>query len=392
MAYHAASRHKAAAPVPRYTVLDAIATGHPPLTRSQAYASDFMQRVTSLPAPIRKRIPAIYERSGIDQRHSCVVDYGKADAADFTFYPPDWSLQPAPTTGQRNALYRESAVPLAEQVARDALARAGRTMDEVTHVVAVTCTGFFAPGLDIELVKRLGLKPSTQRTVIGFMGCYAAFNGLRVAHSFCQSDPNAVVVMVCVELCTLHFQVSETLEQAVINAIFSDGAAAAVLSSRDAAQAEGELAYTASHCVLDDDSMGHMTWAIGDHGFDMGLSPRVPAVLAQQLPTYLDGLLAPHHLTPDDLDFWAIHPGGRAIVDKAQAVLNLSEADLRHSLGVLRDHGNMSSPTILFVLERFLADHHAQRAEGRSGLGSGVAMAFGPGLTLEGCLWQRVAA
>ncbi|GAB5518851.1 MAG: type III polyketide synthase [Rhodothermales bacterium] len=384
------SIHEAAVPVSRYTVLDAIATGHPPLTRSQAYAAEFMQRVTSLPAPIRTRIPAIYERSGIEQRHSCVMDYGEADAADFTFYPPDWSLQPAPTTGQRNALYREAAVPLAEQVARDALAQAGRTMDEVTHVVAVTCTGFFAPGLDIELVKRLGLKPNTQRTVIGFMGCYAAFNGLRVANSFCQSDPNAVVLMVCVELCTLHFQVSETLEQAVINAIFSDGAAAAVLSSRAADAAEGHLAYTASHCLLDEDSMGHMTWAIGDHGFDMGLSPRVPGVLAQQLPTYLDGLLTPHGLTNEDLDFWAIHPGGRAIVDKAQAVLNLSDDQLRHSLGVLRDHGNMSSPTILFVLERFLSEHKARQDAGEAGFKNGMAMAFGPGLTLEGCLWQRV--
>jgi alpha-pyrone synthase len=254
----------------------------------------------------------------------------------------------------------------------------------------VSCTGFFAPGLDIELVKRLGLPAHTKRAVIGFMGCYAAFNALRVAHGFCQAQPGARVLLVCIELCTLHFQVEDTLESAVINAIFSDGAAAAVLASRPASEARGCLAYADNHALLDEDSMADMTWEVGDTGFLMGLSSRVPEVLARNLPAFLDGLLAPHGLSQEAIDFWAIHPGGRAIVEKAQAVLELPPAAVHDSLEVLRLHGNMSSPTILFVLKRFLDRHRTLRGAGKPGFRYGVALAFGPGLTLEGCLVQQV--
>lgn len=371
------------------TVLDTIATGNPPLRKPQSDAAAFMQQVDSLSPQIRKRIPLIYERSGIDTRYSCVEDYGR-DAADFDFFPPSWSLSPAPSTGQRNQKYRDAVLPLAEDVARRALAQAGLGAHDITHVIAVTCTGFFAPGLDIELVKRLGLRPSVQRTVIGFMGCYAAFNALRVAHGFCSGDPNARVLVVCAELCTLHFQVEDTLESAVVNAIFSDGAAAAILSSRTEDEARGHLAYVDNHCLLDDDSMDQMTWEIGDTGFLMGLSPRVPDVISKNLPAYLGELLGRNDLSPGDLDFWAIHPGGRAIVEKAQEVMALPDDDVRDSLDVLREYGNMSSPTILFVLARFLAQHEAQRRNGEPGLSAGVALAFGPGLTIEGALFRRV--
>ena len=372
------------------TVLESIATANPPLRRSQEEAAAFMQRVESLPQPLRNRVASIYQRSAIDYRYSCVPDYGYDDPDDFEFFPSDWSLQPAPSTEQRNQKYREAVLPMAEQAARDALAQSGVSSDAITHVVAVSCTGFFAPGLDIELVKRLGLPSDTQRTFIGFMGCYAAFNALRVAHSFCQSDPEARVLVVCAELCTLHFQTSGTLEEVVVNSLFSDGAAAAVLAARSDAAAQGELAYVDNRSQLDDDSMEAMTWDIGDTGFLMGLSSRVPDVIADHLPAYLDRLLTPHNLTSDDVDFWAIHPGGRAIVEKAQSVIGLDEAAAHDSLEVLRLHGNMSSPTILFVLKRFLDRHRAAQSNGGSALQHGVAMAFGPGLTIEGALFQRV--
>lgn len=376
------------AAAPMHTVLEAIATGHPPLRRSQQHAAAFMQRVEGLAPGLRKRIPQLYDLSAIGYRQSCIEDYDGRDAGDFTFYPPSWTLAPPPSTGARNRKYREAVVPLAEGVAREALARAGRAPEAVTHVVVASCTGFFAPGLDVELVRRLGLAPTTQRTFIGFMGCYAAFNALRVAHSFCQAQPEAVVLVVCAELCTLHFQVEDSLESAVVNALFSDGAAAAVLAAHPAATARGRLVYAASHALLDDDSMDYMTWDIGDTGFLMGLSSRVPDVIAANLPAYLEGLLAPQGLAQGDVGFWAIHPGGRAIVEKAREVLGLPEEAVADSLGVLHDYGNMSSPTILFVMERFLRRHEAARAAGEPGLGTGVAMAFGPGLTLEGCLWR----
>ncbi|MEX1054492.1 MAG: type III polyketide synthase, partial [Rhodothermales bacterium] len=222
------------------TVLRAIATGNPQMRGSQREAAEFMERVTTIPEQIRKRIPAIYERSGIEYRYSCIDDWVR-EVEDFDFFPPNAALQPAPTTARRNQIYREAVIPLATDVSRRVLEEANVEPSSITHVVAVSCTGFFAPGLDIELVKRLGLPADTRRTFIGFMGCYAAFNALRVADGFCRSHPGATVLVVCAELCTLHFQVNGSLESAVVNAIFSDGAAAAVLQGVPDDDTEGDL-------------------------------------------------------------------------------------------------------------------------------------------------------
>lgn len=362
------------------TVIRSIATANPDVRGSQKEAAAFMERVTSIPEGIRKRIPRIYEQSAIDFRYTCIGDYTR-EVDEFEFFPQSPDLKPAPTTSKRNAKYREAAIPLAENVATRALEEAGVRREEVTHVIAVSCTGFFAPGIDIELVKRLGLPAETQRTFIGFMGCYAAFNGLRVAHGFCCSDPNAVVLLVCVELCTLHFQVDDSLGSAVVNALFSDGAAAAVVQSTAENEADGSLAYLDGRTALHEDSMEDMTWEVGDTGFMMGLSSRVPHIIAGELPEYVDRLLGAHDLSRRDVGFWAIHPGGRAIVDRAQEVLELPDEAVHDSLEVLRLHGNMSSPTILFVLKRML---------GRRQKEHGVALAFGPGLTIEGALFRRL--
>lgn len=382
--------HRAAAENNRHTVLEAIATANPPTRGEQRHAAQFMANIETLSDSLRSRIPAIYERSGIDYRYTCIPDYGHLEPSKFEFFPPSWSLKPSPTTQVRNRHYRTSVLPMAEDAAKQVLNEAGMAPDEITHVVAVSCTGFFAPGLDVELVKRLGLPPSTQRTLIGFMGCYAAFNAMRVADSFCRSDPRARVLVVCAELCTLHFQVEDTLESAVVNALFSDGAAAAIFSSRSREEAAGKLAYAASQALLDDDSMGDMTWEIGDAGFLMGLSSRVPGVIARHLPDYIDELSSAVG-GRDKVGFWAIHPGGRAIVEKARDVLDLSPEDVEDSFETLRLHGNMSSPTILFVLKRILDRHNRERRDGEAGYQAGLAMAFGPGLTLEGAAFQAVS-
>lgn len=370
-----------------HTVLESIATGNPSLRRSQEEAADFMSNIETLPDALQSRLPALYRGSSIDERYTCVADYGRDDPEEFTFFPQTWTLEPAPTTEERNEQYRESVIPLAEDVARTALRDADASADEITHVIAVSCTGFFAPGLDVELVKRLELPPTTQRTFIGFMGCYAAFNALRVAHGFCQSDPNARVLIVCAELCTLHFQIDESLESVIVNSLFSDGAAATVVSARSDAEADGRLAYVDGQCHLDDDSMDDMTWAIGDTGFKMGLSSRVPEVVGENLPSYVDHLLSTHDLTREDLDFWAIHPGGRRIVEGAKEALDLDDSEVADSLAILRRYGNMSSPTVLFVLKRIVE----RRAQGDGAPPNrGMAMAFGPGLTIEGALFERV--
>lgn len=365
-----------------YTVLDTIATANPPFKRSQTELAEFMARIEQVPKSVRDRIATIYGHSGIDYRYSCIEDYG-AEAESFSFYPPHWSLLPEPTTGDRNRKYQTCALALAERVAHQALWQADRLPAEITHLIVVSCTGFFAPGLDIHLVQRLGLPASTDRTLIGFMGCNAAFNALKIAHTICQTHAAANVLLVCVELCSLHFQRADTLEKLIINAIFSDGAAAAVLSAQD--DPSGQWVYTDSAGLIAENSLDAMAWDIGDTGFLMQLSPQVPQLIQDNLLRYLEPFLDRHDLTR--LDWWAIHPGGRSILDSVKAKLMLSDAALQDSYDVLRQYGNMSSPTILFILKRWM-DAPPQTSP-VSTPHWGIALGFGPGLSIEGALFQQ---
>jgi predicted naringenin-chalcone synthase len=367
-----------------YTVLESIGTANPPFRLSQSELANFMFQVEGLSTSIRNRISGIYSRSGIDYRYSCLSDYG-SEPDQFQFYPQNWSLQPTPTTAVRNQYYRHSALEIAQRAAQLAIAQSGLRAAEITHLIVVSCTGFSAPGLDIHLIKRLGLSPMTNRTLIGFMGCNAAFNGLKVAHSICQSTAGARVLLVCVELSSLHFQIEDSIESVVINALFGDGAAAAILSSLSPQEAQGKLAYIDGCSLLLENTINLMNWTIGDTGFLMGLSSDVPKVIAEQLPDYLAAFLARHDLEQEALDFWAIHPGGRQIIDGIQAGLGLSIGLVRDSYEVLRQYGNMSSATILFILKRLLEKH-----EGGLGYQNGIALAFGPGLSIEGCLFQQL--
>lgn len=371
-----------------YTVLEAIATANPPHKLTQAEAADFMLKTESLSTAIKKRIPSIYANSGIDYRYSCIPDY-TGDLQTFELYPKNWQLTPLPTSFSRNQLYTIHAQNLALQAAQQAIAEARLIPSDITHIITVSCTGFSAPGIDIHLIQKLGLSKNISRTMIGFMGCHAAFNGLRTAHAICQGDRQAKVLLVCVELCSLHFQVNDSLENTVINAIFGDGAAAAILASHSFSEAEGQLAYTDGCSLLIDDTQELMNWTIGDTGFLMGLSPQVPEVVAKYLPDYLQAFLADHKLTERDLDFWAIHPGGRRIVEKIQSTFALSDRMVADSYEILRRYGNMSSPTILFILKRILEKHQDQPSKS-SQFENGIALAFGPGLAIEGCLIQKV--
>lgn len=372
-----------------YTVLESIATANPAFKVSQAKLAEFMVNVEGVPASLRNRIRQIYARSGIDYRYTCIGDYER-QPKDFDFYPSNWALLPFPTTGARNQKYQSSLLDVAQNAAQQVIWQAGIATDEISHLIVVSCTGFFAPGLDIHLVKCLGLRPTTARTLIGFMGCHAAFNGLKTAHAICQTYPNAKVLLVCAELCTLHFQFGNTLENVAINSLFSDGVAAALLTSCPASEAKGKLAYVDDYCLLDDTSLDYLTWNIGDTGFLMGLSRQVPDVIAQHLPKYIAALLDRNSLTQAEIDFWAIHPGGRRIVETAQAVLSLADQEVYDSYEVLRLYGNMSSATILFILKRLLDRHHLNLIKNGTGYRSGVALAFGPGLSIEGCLFRQV--
>lgn len=332
-----------------------------------AIASDLMR----VEGRRRRAVEALYSGTGIDSRRTVVAEGGRT-----LFF--DNAAERGPTTGERVARYAALAPELAERASHEALRKSGVAAKQVTHVVTVSCTGFIAPGVDVALIERLGLPASVQRTHVGFMGCHGAINGLRVAAAFAESDPGAVVLVCCVELCSLHFQYQPKGGAATANALFGDGAAACVVTSGDGHDAGVRIARFGSTMLADTrDDMG---WVIGDHGFEMSLSARVPTVLQERVGGWVDAWLGERGLGRDDVGSWAVHPGGPRIVEAVRASLGLGEDAVSDSLGVLRTLGNMSSPTILFVIERMLAGGAALPM---------VGLAFGPGLAGEAVLLDR---
>ncbi len=365
--------------------LCAIGTALPPHRLSQTTIADFMIRALALGPDDARRLRALYRATGIDTRYTSLPDYGRAPA-DFTFYPPTADLEPFPTVGQRMAAYRIAAVPLAVAAVRDCLkAFPAVSLASITHLITVSCTGMYAPGLDIDLVSALGLANNVQRTAVNFMGCYAAFNGLKLADALVRADPAARVLVVCVELCTLHFQKQATDDHLLSNALFGDGAAAALVMASPLDVGVPALALEASHCALEPAGQAEMAWHIGDSGFEMTLSSYVPDLIRAGIGQLTENLLRALHLRLADVAHVAIHPGGRRILEVIEQALGLPATANRHAYAVLREYGNMSSATVLFVLRRLLDEltpaNHGERV---------LAFAFGPGLTLESLL-LRVA-
>jgi len=331
---------------------------------------------------LRQRlIHRLYSQSGIHTRYTVVPDFTFSEgASEGVFYDPAEGHYKAPSTKVRNDLYTEASKPLFKEAAQKALAASGFSERDVTHVVTVSCTGFFAPGPDYFLVKDLCLHPSTQRFHVGFMGCYAAFPALKMARAFCHADPEAVVLVVCLELCTLHLQLGDDLDRLLAGSVFADGAAAALVSAREP-RGEGAFEIKGLETTLTPVGEADMAWTVGDEGFDIVLSSYVPDILEANISAALEPLFAAYDLPLDAVQHWGVHPGGRAILDKVQRGLGLVEGALEPSRRVLRDYGNMSSATVLFVLKEIAAEARAGE--------SVCAMAFGPGLTVESGLLQK---
>ncbi|HET9835552.1 MAG TPA: type III polyketide synthase [Rhodanobacteraceae bacterium] len=317
----------------------------------------------------------IYRASGVQRRGSVLLDRDDDVASVEAFYPPRVSADDrGPTTAVRLARYAREAGKLAVRASTSALDGAALQPSRVTHLVTVSCTGLFSPGLDAELIAQLGLPRGVGRLNLGFMGCHGALNGLHAASALARSAPDARVLLCCVELCSLHFCYGWNPQQVVANALFADGAAAAILSPSD--DTGLRLQDTAS--LLTHDSADAMTWRIGDHGFEMGLSLEIPKRIRASLREWLQPWLASHGLAIGDVAHWAIHPGGPEIVQAAIDSLGVPADAGDHSRAVLSEHGNMSSPTVLFILQRM-------RANGIKG--PVVALGFGPGLMFEAALF-----
>ena len=265
-------------------------------------------------------------------------------------------------------VYRREAPELAVQAAR-ALEARGADLATVTHLVITSCTGFYAPGLDIDLIRLLNLRRDVRRTIIGFMGCYAGITGLRHASDMVRADPEARVLMINIELCTLHLQQDAPMDRQVAAMLFSDGCAASLISARP----EGFRleAFTTGLSLEDADKM---SWLVGDQGFAMTLDVEIPDCIRDYLARDLETF---ERAARDPQSLWAIHPGGRAILDAVRTACSLSAEQIAPARKVLADYGNMSSASVLFVFDQLLRTVKLERAL------PGMALAFGPGLTIE---------
>ena len=363
-----------------------LETSVPETHYEQPYACELMQRNVSERDGVKRVLRSIYHNSGIRKRHSVITDFnGSADQP--LFFNPDGTSATSPDTRRRNDIYTREARRHFTDLGRKLLDNTpGIRPVDVTHLVTVSCTGFFAPGPDYFVVRDLGLRSSTERYHIGFMGCYAAFQGLKMAHSFCQNNPDAVVLVLCVELCTLHLQFSDDTDSMISASVFADGGSGALVSARPPAGGSPCLEMRSFHSDLTSEGEGDMAWTIGNQGFEMRLSTYVPEIIRTNIGPALDTILGSAGLTRGDITRWAVHPGGRAILDRVQEALGLDDEQIAASRTILSEYGNMSSATILFVLKELLDGHRGPDPQTVFG------MAFGPGLTIESGLFRLLPA
>jgi alpha-pyrone synthase len=345
---------------------------------SQSQIAELMTETLTLEEPESTRLSALYRATGIDTRYSVLPDYGRKKG-EFEFFPNGDGMEPFPLIGARMRTYEEFAVILALKAIKDCLNPIDIQLTEITHIITVSCTGMYAPGIDIEIVAKLGLNPDIHRTCINFMGCYAAFNALKISDAICKADKKAKVLIVCVELCSLHFLKNKNMDQLVSNAIFGDGAAAVLIQSNPSKGIS--LSLESFYCSLALNGMKDMAWHITDTGFEMTLSSYVPELIKGGIKQLTEKLLKNLKSEHTGIDYYAIHPGGRKILEAIESELSISKEDNRHAYKILKDYGNMSSPTVLFVLNSILKE----LKEGDKGK-SILSFAFGPGLTLESTL------
>ncbi|MGY5871826.1 MAG: type III polyketide synthase [Candidatus Thorarchaeota archaeon] len=362
--------------------LHKIVTTVPEKFYTQEFALEFLLKLAGDSEKKRSFLTRLYKGTHIRKRHSVIDDYDK-DPSEYTFYPKNPQLLPEPSTAQRNDLYIKEAKRLTLKASKQLLDETPEfDKSKITHVITASCTGCVAPGLDFFLVRDLGLNPSIHRTNIGFMGCQGAFPAMKQARDICLAHPDARVLVVNVELCSVHMQQSEELDIVVSNAIFADGISAALVSAHKDDVKGSKYSMEKFATAFASDTENDMAWRIGDHGFLMKLSIYVPKIVQENIKPLMDRLFETSGIKQDEIDIWAIHPGGRSILEKSQEALDITKEDLDSSYKIMYEYGNMSSATIMFVLEDILKDSAKQ--------GKVFAAAFGPGITVETGLMEKI--
>ncbi len=365
--------------------IKAIGVAVPPHKISQSHHYSILENANGLSREQKLRLRKIYSKSGIENRYSVLAEFGNDQFEEHLIFDPS-GLKPLFPISSRMKLFENFAVDLCEKAVLDCL---NKLMEfdnsNITHVVTFSCTGMSAPGLDIQIIDRLNLNKNAERTCINFMGCYAAINALKVANYISIADKNAVVLIVGIELCTLHYNKSNESDQVVANAIFADGAAAAIISFKEIKVKNDLLGLKILNFYSEFEPSGKkdMAWSIGDHGFDLRLSSYVPELLKLNMESFINKLFSKSRLSVADIDFYAIHPGGIKILEACEIALNILPEQNKISYNVLREFGNMSSVTILFVLNETI------NSLNKSDCGKKVlSCAFGPGLTMESMILE----
>ena len=346
-----------------------------------------MQQVYAMDETENRKLRFLYNRSGIDTRYSVIRDYSRP-LHEWKFYPHSENLEPFPSLEQRMIWFNKYAAPLSVDAIRDCLD--GQMHDHsITHLITVSCTGMSAPGLDLQVMELMDLPKNIYRTSVNFMGCYAAIHALKLADTICKTEANARVMIVCTELCTLHFQREPTQDNIASSLLFGDGSAAVlVVSDNDANQG---LRLDSFYAEVVPKGKKDMAWELSSSGFLMTLSGYVPELLEEDFEPLVSRALQHGGLEKQQITHWCVHPGGKRILEAIHKSLQLRDGELQSSYDVLQKFGNMSSPTILFVLKEILHEFSGahQRKDrtpqtGSPGIPSKVfAAAFGPGLTME---------
>ena len=365
--------------------IHAIGTAVPPHKIAQHLQYSILESANGMSREEKLKLRLIYGRSCIAYRHSVLPEFGFADKEENIIFHPA-NHHPSTPVSLRMELYDQYAAPLCRGAIQQCFAQLPEISPQhITHLITFSCTGMSAPGLDIQLVHAMNLNKSVERTCINFMGCYAAINALKSAYYIAAADPDAVVLIAGVELCTLHYRNSENDDQMLANALFADGAAAAVISKQPLKNIQKDFPLGLKHFYSEFDASGNdeMVWKIGETGFDIRLSAYVPDLIRDKIGSFAATLFSRNGLRQKDVDFYALHPGGIKILEACETALHIPKEENTLAYDVLKNYGNMSSVTILFVLQKCW-EQFSEKDKNKLLLGC----AFGPGLTMEAMILQ----
>ena len=353
--------------------LISIATSVPEYKHPQSEIFQFMQQAYQLDDTEKRKLSFLYKKSGIDNRYSVIQDFNM-DAIRKSNTSP-WFKKDL-LIDARMKLYQEEALPLSMNGINDCLDGINDP-NVITHLITVSCTGMSAPGLDLAIMEQMKLNPSIFRTSVNFMGCYAAIHALKIGKMICDTDKNAVVLIVATELCTLHFQQTYSEDNAASSLLFGDGCAALLLSDDEKYLPLASIDGFSSTVVLK--GKKDMSWELSKNGFLMTLSGYVPALIKEDISVFVYEALKKIGVNISEIGHWCIHPGGKKILDNIEQKLELDKNALLESRKILKNYGNMSSPTILFVLKEII-----ENAKNKPDAGNKIfGVSFGPGLTME---------